>query len=172
MLFRSCRNYKFLIYDNSDKLRSLYLPLDLFRKNGWYIINLEDITKEKIGKNICDYIVDKFDIYPTLIFYWINNNYNHPTEKYYYPYDVTLLYYVIDLHKSSFSTNPNIFNSVDHFVTPYAYCFNDIIKNNTPATNTAPKACCGVYPIPAQTPKATKALIPIPGARPIGQVFP
>ena len=49
---------------------------------------------------------------------------------------------------------------------------NDIIKNNTPATNTAPKACCGVYPIPAQTPKATKALIPIPGARPIGQVFP
>ena len=48
----------------------------------------------------------------------------------------------------------------------------DIIKNNTPATNTAPKASWGVYPIPAQTPKATNALIPIPGASPIGQVFP
>ena len=48
----------------------------------------------------------------------------------------------------------------------------DIIKNNTPATSTAPKASCGVYPIPAQTPNATKALIPIPGANPIGHVFP
>ena len=46
----------------------------------------------------------------------------------------------------------------------------EMIKNNTPATNTAPNASCGVYPIPAQTPKATKAFIPIPGAKPIGQL--
>ena len=48
----------------------------------------------------------------------------------------------------------------------------EIIKNNIPATNTAPKASWGVYPILAQTVKATNALIPIPGASPIGQVFP
>ena len=49
---------------------------------------------------------------------------------------------------------------------------NDIIKNNIPATNTAQSAAWGVYPIPATTPNATKALIPIPGAKPIGHVFP
>ena len=48
----------------------------------------------------------------------------------------------------------------------------EIIKNNTPATSTAPKAAWGVYPIPATTPNATNALIPIPGASPIGHVFP
>ena len=47
----------------------------------------------------------------------------------------------------------------------------DIIKNTTPATNTAPSASAGVYSIPRHTPYATKAFIPIPGAKPTGQVF-
>ena len=48
----------------------------------------------------------------------------------------------------------------------------DIAKKIIPATNTAPNAAWGVYPIPATTPYATNAFIPIPGAKPIGQVFP
>ena len=45
-------------------------------------------------------------------------------------------------------------------------------KKNIPESKTAAKASAGVYPIPPTTPKATNALIPMPGARPIGQVFP
>ena len=45
-------------------------------------------------------------------------------------------------------------------------------KKNIPASKTVDKASAGVYFIPPTTPKATKALMPIPGARPTGQVFP
>ena len=45
-------------------------------------------------------------------------------------------------------------------------------KKNIPESKTAAKASAGVYHIPPTTPNATKAFIPIPGARPIGQVFP
>ena len=48
----------------------------------------------------------------------------------------------------------------------------DINRNNIPANRTVANASAGVYFIPPTTPKATKALIPIPGANPIGQVFP
>ena len=48
---------------------------------------------------------------------------------------------------------------------------NEIIKKTTPATNTAPSASAGVYCMPKQTPYAMNALIPIPGARPTGQVL-
>ena len=44
------------------------------------------------------------------------------------------------------------------------------IKNTIPATNTAARACWYVYPIPKTTPKAKKALRPIPGASAIGQL--
>lgn len=128
-LYNMINNNKYLIYDNSDRLRSIYLPLKLYIQHGWNVIDINTINKGKYN-NIKEYIIDKYNKFPYIIFYWINNNVNHPEDMFFYPKNITILYYVIDIHKSTFNKNKHLLNNVDHYVTPYAYCFNDMIKDN------------------------------------------